>query len=240
MASSTLHTPPRRYKTVAVAPAAGGYAVRLDDRPLRTPAGRAMVLPSAALAEAVAAEWRGQAGGRPNIDTLPLTRVAATAIDRIPSRRAGVIDELAAYAETELVCHRAGHPPALVARQQALWQPLLDWLTYRFDAALAVTTGVLPHAQSPTSLAALRRAIEALDDFRLAGLSVAVSAAGSLVIGLALAEGRLDAAGAFDAAELDASFQIEQWGEDSLAARRRAAVRGDLEAAERFLKLVAG
>lgn len=215
----------------------GGFGVLLDGKPLRTPGGRPVVVPSRLLAEAIAAEWDGQ-GAKPDLSRLPLTRIAATAIDRIPARREGVLEELAGYAETELLCHRASHPPALVARQIAAWQPLLDWLAQHFDAPLATTVGVLPRAQSEASLGALRRALGALDDFRLAGLSVAVAAAGSLVIGLALAENRLDAEQAFDAAELDATFQIEQWGEDEIARRRRAEVRADLEAAEKFLRLL--
>jgi chaperone required for assembly of F1-ATPase len=227
----------RAYQTVNVERSDDGFVVRLDDRPLKTPRGAAMRLPSQALAEAVAAEWRAQ-GVRPDLNRLPLTRIAATALDRMPSQRDLVVAELAGYAETDLLCHRASEPPALVARQHAQWQPLLDWLSFRFDAPLAATTGVLPCAQSKASLAALTRALAGLDDFRLAAVSVAVGAAGSLVIGLALAEGEIDADAAFAAAELDATFQIEQWGEDEIAARRRAGIREDLDSAARLLGLV--
>ncbi len=220
------------------AAAQGGFGVLLDAKPLRTPGGRPVVVPSRPLAEAIAAEWDGQ-GKKPDLSRLPLTRIVATAIDRIPACRDDVLEELAGYAETELVCHWACDPPALVARQIGAWQPLLDWLAQRFDAPLATTIGVLPCAQSDTSLGALRRALATLDDLRLAGLSAAVAAAGSLVIGLALTEKRLDAEQAFDAAELDATYQIEQWGEDEIARRRRAEVRADLDAAERFLRLLA-
>jgi chaperone required for assembly of F1-ATPase len=215
----------------------GGFCVRLDGRPLKTPAGTPMTVPSRALAEGIAAEWREQ-GARPDMDHLPLTRIAATAIDRVPPKRREIVAELVGYAETELVCHRVEDPPALVQRQTEAWQPLLDWLTLRYDAALVVTRSVLPCVQSPTSLATLERAIDSFDAFRLAALSVAVAAAGSLVVGLALADGRIDAAGAFDAAELEATFQIEQWGEDMVATKRRAGVRADLDAAARFLDLL--
>jgi len=224
----------RAYESVSVEPSDKGFVVRLDDKPLKTPGGRAVLVPWLALAEAIAAEWRDQ-GPRPNLSGLSMTRIAATAIDRIPSRRAGVLDELLAYAETELVCHRADSPTELVARQQATWQPLLDWLAQQFDAPLAVTSGVLPRPQAETSLQALRRLLEGLDDFSLAGLSVAVASSGSLVIGLAMLERKIDAAQAFDAAELDATFQIEQWGEDSIAAQRRAELRAELETAAKFI-----
>jgi len=231
--------PRRPYERVTIAPLGTGFAVRLDDKPLKSPGGTPMVLPSAAMADAIAAEWRAQ-GAKPNLGELPMTRIAATALDRIPAARDGVVSELAAYAETELVCHRAGDPPALVARQQALWQPLLDWMAQDHDAPLVVTTGVLPKTQPAASLQSIRRALAALDDFHLAGVSVAVAAAGSLVIGLALSAGRLDATQAFDAAELDATFQIEQWGEDEIARQRRAEVRSELETAERFSQLLRG
>ena len=227
----------RSYREVSVRPAPGGFAIRLDDSPLRTPAGTPVVAPTAALAEAVAAEWRGQ-GERLDLGAAPLTRLLGTALDRVPARRAALEAELVAHAETELVCHRASAPAALVERQRATWQPLLDWLTLHFDAKLIATEGVVARAQPEASLAALARALAALDSRRLAGLSHAVGAAGSLVIGLALAEARLDAAGAFAAAELDASFQIERWGEDDEARRRRSALGAEFALAERWFALL--
>ena len=224
--------------TVTVSGAAEGYALLIDGKALRTPAGAALVAPGAPLAEAIAAEWHGQ-GAKPDPARLPLTRLLATALDRVPARRAAIEAELLAYADTELVCHRATAPAELVRRQAESWQPLLDWLALRFDAPLAVTETVVPRLQPASSRDALGRALAAFDRFRLTGLSLAVGAAGSLVIGLALAEGRLDADAAFDAAELDASFQIERWGEDDEARRRRAAVRADLALAERWFALLA-
>jgi chaperone required for assembly of F1-ATPase len=231
--------PRRAYEHVTAEPGSGGFAVRLDDKPLKTPGGQPVVVPWRDLAEAIAEEWRAQ-GAKPDMAGLSMTRIAATALDRIPSRRAGVVDELLAYAETELVCHRAEAPPELVARQQATWQPLLDWLAQQFDAPLAATNGILPRPQPDGSLKALRRLLERLDNFSLAGLSVAVASAGSLVIGLAMLEHRIDAAQAFDAAELDATYQIEQWGEDSIAAQRRAELRGEFAIAERYLRFRRG
>lgn len=234
MSEGVIRAPRRAYENVTVQPAGDDFAIRLDDKPLKTPGGRPVVVAWPALAEAIAAEWRAQ-GPKPNVAGLSMTRIVATALDRIPSRRAGVLDELLAYAETELVCHRADGPPALVERQQATWQPLLDWLAQQFDAPLAATSGVLPRAQPEASLKALRHLLERLDDLSVAGLSVAVASSGSLVIGLAMLERKLDAAQAFDAAELDATFQIEQWGEDSIATQRRAELRRELETAAKFI-----
>ncbi len=219
---------------------AAGHPVRVRDKALMTPRGTPMAVPTAPLAAAIAAEWPDlPRGGKPDPRRLKLTRVAATALDLVRPQRTKVIDDLIAYAETELVCHRASAPPGLVARQDTLWQPLLDWVIARYDASLQVTRSVLAVEQPPATLARLRAAIEQLDEFRLAALSLAVTSAGSLVIGLALIAGRIDAAVAFEAAELDATYQIEQWGEDAEATARRTEVRDDLETAARFVGLLA-
>jgi chaperone required for assembly of F1-ATPase len=167
-----------------------------------------------------------------------LTRLAATAIDRTAPQRDLIAAETAGYAGTDLVCYRADHPPALVTRQQAVWQPVIDWATRRYDTALAVATGVVPTGQSPATLRAFAAAVAAHDDFRLTALHVLTAACGSLVIALALVEGRLDAEAAFAASQLDETFQIEAWGEDVEAAVRRQALAADIAAAARFLELL--
>ncbi len=216
-----------------------GFRVVLDGRPIKTPAKADMVLPSLALADALAAEWQAQ-GAEVEVRSLALTGLVWTAIDRVGPGRAGVVEEVAAYAAHDLVCYRAEAPAELAARQQAVWQPLLDWAALGFDARLAVTVGVVPIAQPPEALAALRAVVAATGDLELTALNAAVTAAGSLVIGLALGAGRIDAAAAFEAAQLDESYQIERWGEDPEAARRRAAIHADLEAAERLMVLLGG
>jgi chaperone required for assembly of F1-ATPase len=226
----------RFYREATSSAAAGGHRILLDGKALRSPAGAEMLLP-AALAAAIAAEWDAQQDQiQPH--SMPLMRLASTAIDRVALHREGVVDEIAGYAATDLVCYRAEHPPELVARQHAVWQPLVDWVRLRYDAPLLVTTGVLPRPQPPEALAALRGAVAALDPMRLTALHAAVTAAGSLVIGLALLEGRLAPAAAWDASQLDETFQIERWGEDQEAATRRTALRREMEDARRFLDLL--
>ncbi|MGE5268074.1 MAG: ATP12 family chaperone protein [Thiohalocapsa sp.] len=229
----------RVYKQVETRPVAGGWGVSLDGRQLRTPARTELVVPTAALAEAIAEEWDAQQDEiRPA--TLPLYRLAATAIDRTAVQRARVVADTANYAGTDLVCYRADHQqPVLAARQQAVWQPLLDWATLRYDAALAVTSGIVPARQMPAALQAFAAAVAAQDDFRLTALQTLTAACGSLVIALALMEGRIDADAAFHASQLDETFQIETWGEDAEAAERRRALAADIEAAARFLQLLA-
>lgn len=229
----------RVYREVTTRPAEGGWAIALDARPMRTPARRELVVPSAALATAIAAEWDSQKDEiRPA--TMPLTRLAATAIDRTGAQRDLVVAETANYAGTDLVCYRADRPPALVARQQAEWQPLIDWAMLRYDAGLAVTNGILPQPQSPAALKAFAAAVAAQGAFRLTALHAMTAACGSLVIALALMEGRLDAAAAFAVSQLDETFQIEAWGEDSEAAARRRALAEDIAAAARFVRLLDG
>ncbi len=228
----------RFYGQVAVEAANGaGFQVTLDRRPVRTPAAAAVLLSSRALAEALAEEWRHQEQEVVPA-TMPLMRLTGTAIDRVAPHRAAAIDEVAGFAATDLVCHRAEAPPTLVARQDRTWQPLVDWAAGRYQARLQVATGVMPRQQPARTLAALRDAVAVRDDLALAGLWSLTAACGSLVIALALAERRLDPDAAVAAAQLDEDFQIERWGEAPAAARHRAAIRAEIEAADRFLRLL--
>jgi chaperone required for assembly of F1-ATPase len=229
----------RVYKNVETRPLDNGWGVALDGKPVRTPARHELRLPNEALGSAIAAEWDAQQEEiRPA--TMPLLRLAATAIDRTAAQRHLVVAETADYAGTDLVCYRAESPPALAARQHAVWQPLIDWTATRYDAALAVTTGIVPAAQTPAALRALAAIVAAQDDFRLTALHTLTAASGSLVIALAILEGRLDAEAAFAASQLDETFQIETWGEDAEAAARRRALAGDIATAARFIALLAG
>jgi chaperone required for assembly of F1-ATPase len=227
----------RVYAKATIRSAAGGWGVALDGRPMRTPGRNELILPNQALAGAIAEEWEAQRDDiRPA--TMPLTRLAATAIDRTAPQRDRVVADIANYAGTDLVCYRADHPPALAARQQSVWQPLIDWATLRYDAALAVTSGVIPAQQSAAALKAFAAAVAAQDNFRLTALHALTVACGSLVIALALLEGRLDAEAAFAASQLDETFQIEAWGEDAEAAERRQALAADIQSAARFIALL--
>jgi chaperone required for assembly of F1-ATPase len=229
----------RFYKKAEAVPTAGGHGVGLDGRLVKTPGKRDLVVPSLALASAVAAEWDAQQG-EIRRERMPLTRLAGATIDRNSTQREAIVRQMAHYAGTDLVCYRATHPPALAARQQAVWQPLIDWAVERYDAPLAVTTGVVPASQPAASLESFAVAVAAHDDFSLTALHAATTACGSLVIALALLEGRLDAAAAFAASQLDESFEIEAWGEDAEQAERRAALAAEIAAAARFMELVRG
>lgn len=229
----------RFYKEAdAAAAPGGGFQVLLDGRPVRTPAKAPMVLPTRRLAEAIAGEWRSQEDEILPA-TMPLTQLASTTIDLTGKQREAIIDQLAAYAGTDLVCYRVDHPPELVAREAAVWQPLLDWAALRHDAALLAVSGIMPQDQPEGACRALRAAVAAYEDWRLTALQMAVTGCGSLIIGLALLEGRLDAAGAFEASQLHETFQIERWGEDAEATKKRAALAGDIASAQGFAHLLA-
>jgi chaperone required for assembly of F1-ATPase len=229
----------RFYREAGIVTADRGYAVELDGKLLRTPAKAPLIVPSRAVAAAIAVEWNAQ-GEELQPRSLPLTHLAGTAIDLIAPRHRQVVAEITAYAGTDLVCYRAETPPGLVLRQQRLWQPLLDWAALRYDAPLKVTVGVVPVEQPPASLVAFGAAVAAYDAMALAGLNLATRICGSLVLALALAERRIDAAAAFDAAQLDESLEIEQWGEDEEQSRRRAALQDDIALAARFIALLDG
>jgi len=227
----------RVYKRAAAAADDGRHRVVLDGKPLRSPAGQTLELPNAALAEAIAAEWDSQ-GDEIDAATLLLTRLACTVVDRVVPDRAPLEAAIAAFAETDLLCYRAEQPRALVERQQEVWQPLLDWATLRFDAPLTVVPGVMHRAQPPAAVAALLAAVAIADPWRLLALHEVATLSGSLVLGLALLERHLDVDGVWRAAQIDEDFQIERWGEDEEAARRRAGLRADLAAAARLLDLL--
>jgi chaperone required for assembly of F1-ATPase len=227
----------RVYTRVETRPVDGSWGVALDGKPVRTPAKRELAVPNDALAAAIAAEWDAQREEiRPA--TMPLTRLATTAIDRTSAQRDLVVTETAGYAGTDRVCYRAESPPALAECQDAVWQPLIDWAALRYNATLAVTTGIVPAPQSPAALRAFAAIVAAQDDFRLTALHTLTAAAGSLVIALALIERRLDTEAAFAASQLDETFQIETWGEDAEAAAHRQALAADIAAAARFIELL--
>lgn len=194
---------------------------------------------SAALAEAIAAEW-GEAGGEVRVDQLPLTRLAGTVVERIAPNPGPVARDLARWAETDLLSYRATHPDALVAAQAAEWDPWLDWAAERLGARLVATDGVMPITQPREAVAALGAAVAAQDCWGLGALGVLVPALGSLVLALAVTEGVLAASAAHRLATLDEIFQERRWGADGEAVARRERMLAEIGDAARFLALARG
>jgi chaperone required for assembly of F1-ATPase len=224
----------RFYKEAAVGSADGGFTVLLDGKPVRTPKGHRLVMATEGLARAVADEWAEQ-GEKIDPDAMPMMQLAATALDRVAPDRLTMRDNLLRYAETDLLCYRAAHPSDLVKKQSELWQPVVDWAALHLDAPLKVTDGLAPVPQPQESLASLSAHLAALDDWRFTVVSVATSATGSLLLGLALVKGHLTADGLIAASQLDEEHQRLLWGEDEEATQRLNALADEIIAAERFL-----
>ena len=219
-----------------------GFAIHLDGKPVRLPNGAALRVATRELGEALAAEWQeagGAPGGEMSWEDVPLTRLTGTAAERIAPDPAATIAAIAKYAETDLLCYRA-LDDALAARQDAAWQPWLDWAARQFGTKLHTTQGIMPVRQSPESLAALHQAVAALSPVALSALGVLVPALGSCVLGLAVLHGRLEAAAAHHLAVLDELFQEEHWGLDWEAEERRGKVAADLTLAARLGALSLG
>lgn len=228
---------PRRFwKEAGVTPAGGGFAVHLDGRPVMTPGRMPLVVPGEALARQIAAEWQAQ-DARIDPHSMPLTRMANTAIDRLGEARGAVATMLAGFGASDLLCHRAPGPEALARRQAEAWDPLLRWADEALGVALVVTTGVIAPPQPAAGLARLARALEALSVFELAAVHDLVTISGSVILALAVERGRLGAAEAHDLSRLDEDWQAGIWGRDDEAAQAAAARRAAFADAHRFLLL---
>jgi chaperone required for assembly of F1-ATPase len=229
----------RFYATAGVSAVEGGFDVRLDGKPIRAPGGTPVVVPHERLARAIAAEWEAQpAGGEIKPLQMPLMRLAATGLERVPGQRDKIVADTAQYAGSDLLCYRATDPASLVARQCKLWDPLLGWLDMRYDARLEPASGVILRAQSAEALRRVHAAVAAHGDLALAALYNLTTWMGSVVLALAVSDRQLGGGAAFELAELDALFEIERWGADTEATFRHQRLRADIEAAAHFLELL--
>lgn len=228
----------RFYTAATVTGDAPPFGIALDGRALRTPARAALGLPTRALAEAIAAEWNAQ-GEAILPRSMPLTGLANAAIDRVAVDAAGFADGLSAFAQNELLAYRADAPAVLVAHQAAVWDPWLEWARRRFDVDFVTVTGIIHRPQPAATLARLAAAWRAFDAFRLAALHPVVTITGSAIIGLAVADGAMDADTAWTVSHLDELWQAEQWGKDPLAEAGHRERQADLAAAAGMLALLA-
>jgi len=227
----------RFWKEVQLAEEEGGWGIRLDGRPVRTPARATLTVPTEALANAITDEW-SSVEGEVDPRAMPLTGIANAAIDRVAPQKDAFAAGLANYAEADLACYRTDGPRALVDRQEESWDALLAWARRRYDIDFACTSGLLHVAQPPATVERLTHAVEVLDAFRLAGMSPLVRVGGSLVAALAVLEKALTPEQAWDAVSLDDRWQLEQWGADAEAEKALQNRRRDFFAAARFLELL--
>ncbi|MFC0283624.1 ATP12 family chaperone protein [Camelimonas abortus] len=224
--------PRRFYREVTVSAGEDGwFSVLLDGRQARTPARRPLRAPTRALAGTIAAEWAAQEK-EINPASMPATRMAVAAIDAVEPDPEAALQEIIRYAGSDLLCYRAGGPESLALRQTQLWDPVLAWMDERYGARFALAEGVMFVQQPQAALAAAEAAVRAhAHPFAIAGLHVMTSLAGSVLLALAVREGRLGVAEAWAAAHVDEDHQIALWGEDAEAAQRRARRFTDFRAA---------
>jgi chaperone required for assembly of F1-ATPase len=230
-----IEKPRRFYKAVEVVAEDRGFAVRLDGRPVRTPKGGHLALPTRALADQVAAEWAGQ-GEVLEIAQMHATRLANTAIEAIPSARTETADTMAGYAASDLLCYRAEAPQGLVERQQAHWEPVLQRIEAEAKLSFLRAAGIVHQPQPEPTLQQVREIALSLDDFALAGLAFGAGLFGSAILAIALQRGWLTGEQAFELSRLDEGWQEEQWGIDEEAAERTARLRLEALMLERWFK----
>ncbi|PCI60859.1 MAG: ATPase [Kordiimonadales bacterium] len=225
------------YKIVTVEAVSAGYGIALDDRPVKTPLKAPLAMPTKALAEAVAGEWRAQTD---EIDTktMPLTQLASTAIDRVAARMDGVAEEIAAFAGTDLLCYRADEPKELFERQNTIWQPYLDWAEGAFGAGLQSTSGIMPVKQDAAVLDKFTAQVKARDAFMLTALHELTGGFGSLVLALAYLDGFKPFDDIWTASILDQTHQEEAWGVEQDAEEQQELLLSDLRVVCRYVELL--
>ncbi len=226
----------RFWKNAEVVQAEGGFTVTLDGRGIKTPAKATLIVPTAALAQEIAAEWDTQQE-KVNPTTMPFTRMANSALDKVTPQQAAVADMLAAYGDSDLLCYRAEAPEELVERQTKNWDPLLDWAHARYDARLLPVAGVMHMPQNKEALAPLTAEVHSLSPFQLAAFHDLVSMSGSLVLALAVIQGERTPDDAWTLSRLDETWQEEQWGVDDDAAKIVARKRAEYLHAAVFYQL---
>jgi chaperone required for assembly of F1-ATPase len=220
----------RRFYAKAEATAAeGGFPVSLDGRVPRSPRGAPLILPTAALASLVAGEWAAQ-GSDILFATMPATRLAWTALATAePGAREAAAERIASFAGSDLICYFADWPATLLALQEALWGPVIDWAEIELGVAFHRTRGVIHQPQPEATIARVGEAASAEDDFALAGIAAATALFGSAILGLALRRGHLAADAAFQLSRLDETHQEERWGVDPEAAARAAEMAAEAQ-----------
>lgn len=227
----------RFYKQVSIAKADSGYEIRLDDRPIRTPAKATLLLPTQSLADAIAAEWNAQTD-KIDPQSMPMTGLSNAAIDHIQPDVPRFAANVSVFGESDLLIYRAEGPRSLVERQQALWDPIISWASKRYDIGLVTTVGIIHKPQAQSTLDRLRDTVAGLPPFQLAALNNLVTISGSLLIGLAMIEKAINADEAWNAGHIDELWQVEQWGDDEFAIKARTHRKRDFDSAAHFLSLL--
>ncbi len=226
------------YKTVEAGTAPGGYVIRLDRKPIKTPLQKPLILTSEKLAVAIAQEWQAQ---KENIvpASMPLTQLANTMIDKARGDdRILMMEDIIRYAGSDLVCYFGDRPADLLERQKKNWLPLLSWINDEFGIELSYVTGIQYQNQSDEAVKKFEGLIKNMDDADFTIMQDVTAITGSAVIALAFLKMHLDVEAAYEAACVDEIYQLEKWGEDKPARDRLNKIRADLATAGRFQALV--
>jgi chaperone required for assembly of F1-ATPase len=227
--------PKRFYKDVTTDKTEEGYRILLDGRPVRTPGKKLLAVPTQAIADRLKAEWNGQAD---EIDParMPVTRLVNTAVDGVAENLDAVFEEIVRFAGTDMLCYRADSPEGLVARQRDGWDPVLRWAADSKGIRFILVEGVMHQEQPAPAIEAFAAALSTYrDPLALACVHTVTTLTGSALLGLAFAEGVIDADKAWSLAHVDEDWQIEHWGTDEEAFRRRELRRGELDVAASVL-----
>lgn len=237
---STGNRRKRFYTHVGVKEDAGGHAITLDDKTVRTPSRNLLAAPTRAIADVMAAEWHAQ-GEHIDPLSMPVTRLANSVLDAIATDEQieAVRDDIAKYFGSDLLFYRASHPEALIAREAAAWDPVLYWAAEDLGARFILAEGVMHVSQPEPALAAARAALPQ-DRWRVAALHMVTTITGSALLALALLRGRLSPDEVWVAAFVDENWNAEKWGLDEEAALRRAARKVDFDGAIAVLQALGG
>jgi len=231
--------PKRFWKKVDVVSLEKGFCIKLDEKILKTPAKKEMLLPTKALAKKIAAEWDRQVDEiDPN--SMPFTKSANAALDKVFEQIEEVSSLVCDYGDTDLLYYRADSPAELKMRQQSSWDPIIDWAKETFEVKINCGTGILYIPQERELIYKLSKEISVLSSFQLTGLYDIVSITGSLILGLATINGRLSAEEAFNLSRIDELWQIEQWGVDEEAQAVSDLKYGSIMHAQEFFTLSGG
>lgn len=226
--------PKRFYKAAEAGTAPGGYTVRLDGKNIKTPLQHALIVPTAAMAAAMAAEWAAQAE-EVNPASMPLNQLVNTMLDKATGHeRPAMNAEIVKYAGSDLICYFATHPADLVARQEAVWNPLISWMGDEHGVVLQSVQGIQYINQPAEGMAKVKKLVEDLSPADFTVVQAVTGLTGSAVIALALCAGRLGAQQAYEAAGVDETYQLEKWGEDKIARDKLNRLLAELETAEKF------
>ena len=228
----------RFYDEVGTRAAGDGWQVTLDGRGLKTVKGTPQVVPTQALAAALAEEWSAQSE---TLDpkTFPLRDASDYAIDIVTPDPAALADKLTQYGDTDTLLYRADPDEHLFARQQEVWEPIVAALEAREAVKLNRVSGIIHREQDEAALATLRGRLAKLDPFALAGIEVMTSLAASLVVGLSAYDTNdpVKALELWRAACLEEEWQADLWGRDQEEEERRAKRQNDFLAAHKLTML---